>query len=155
MVGPLLRPGGEYDSEMRGSVRLGLASAVLLTACGSVPFAGWDPEGRNQLVTYGRIRADGGTLGVQVGSAGGGGSWTRAGLPTGCQTITYPWSISVGPADGDRSRYEEVLNSGSIAEGTTTVWMDVAPDGTVSVGWGEPPVWGADLDPADGCGDPR
>ena len=63
---------------MRGSVRLGLASAVLLTACGIVP-----------------------------------------------------------------------------TEGTTIVWMDIAPDGTVSVGWGEPPVWGADLDPADGCGEPR
>ena len=140
---------------MRGSVRLGLASAVLLTACGIVPMPGWDPEGRNQLVTYSQNRGEGGTLGVQVSTAAGGASWSRGGLGTGCQAITYPWSISVGPPDGDRSRYQEVLNSGSITEGTTIVWMDIAPDGTMSVGWGEPPVWGADLDPADGCGEPR
>lgn len=79
------------------------------------------------------------TVGAQIMHANGEGIWGLGGIGTGCQNgITYPWSISAGPADGDRDQYEELLSSGDITEGTTTVWMDVAPDETVTVGWGVP-----------------
>ena len=127
-------------------MRLLVTSAVLLSACTSpAPVndpgppgpEGWDPDGPDVLVTYTRALTDEEPVpvGIEVTSAGAVG-WSRVGSE-GCGAIDYPWSLSIGPAEGDRSGYREILTSGSALTGKMTVSIEVSDEG-VTVGWGRP-----------------
>jgi len=111
---------------------------------------GWDPEGRGQLVIYGRSADDAVDIGVQITSPGHR-SWQAGGLGSGgCQAVTYPWGLSVGPEEGDPNLYAEIANSGDVTEGTMTIWMDTGPNG-VTMGWGKPD-WATE-DSSTNCGE--
>jgi hypothetical protein len=110
--------------------------------------AGWDPDGADQLVTYTRATDEAIDIGLQVSSAGDL-SWQAGSIGAGCVSVRYPWSMTVGPRDGDRSRYVEAASSGDAQGGTMTLWVDSGPDG-VTMGWGRP-AWATQEAPAD-CG---
>lgn len=96
---------------------------------------------------------------MQVVDASTSRTWSVLGA-SGCNSVDYPWSLSVGPRPADdegsssvldsEDGYEALLDSGDVAEGSTIVWIDVSPAGAVTAGWGEPD-WALEDVPAN-CG---
>ena len=95
-----------------------------------------EPAGADQIVSYTRNRSDQ-RLFLYVETASTFGSSGPVG-GIGCQAVSYPWSIRVGPDDRNARANRVVLNSGSATTGTATVWIDVSPEGEVLAGSGEP-----------------
>ena len=120
-----------------------LSVALLLAGCGA-------GEGDSLRLYTRNPAAD--EYGIEVGSLPWqSSSWSRVG-GTGCQTVDSGWQLSIGPA-GQEGRatgtYTTIFGDDDLGP-EPVVWIDIAPDGTVSWGEGQP-AW-ADQAAPDTCG---
>ena len=114
------------------------------------------PADSDNLSIYTRNQSDGG-YGFTVGSGwllGGQQAWSRIDESTGCYGVQPGWQLSVGPAgpNGATGPYTFLFGDGELGP-SPEVWIDVAPDGAVSWGQGQP-AWAIDAAP-DNCGSPQ
>ena len=122
-----------------------LLVAMLVAACSG--------EGADSLRLYTRNQAAD-DYGVQVGSLPWqSSSWSLVGS-IGCDTVDSGWQLSIGRAgpDGPIGTYTHLFGDGNLGP-EPEVWIDIAPDGTVSWGEGQP-AWASEPAP-DTCGPAR
>jgi hypothetical protein len=95
-----------------------------------------DSDGTDQIVSYTRNRSDQRLYLYVETTSTFGSSGLVGGI--GCQAVSYPWSIRVGPDDRNARANRVVLDSGSATTGSATVWIDVSPEGAIRAGSGQP-----------------